>query len=162
MELFIMSNQTMIENIEIRFPKLASPVKTPFGTTQWEAQFVTTDADIASKVEAMGIKVKSADGEFTFNLKKAAMKKDGSANRAPVVVDRNNVACDAGVIGNGTRVNLLIGSYKHSYNGGGTAHALNGIQVLELVEYTGGSGFSALAPVASDVEAGDDSEVAFK
>ena len=154
-----MANKThQINGLTINYAKLATPVKTPFGTEQYEAQLTTTDAATAELLKAiapLASKVKEEDGVFSVNVKAKAFKQDGTPMKAPMVVNGANAPIDASKIGNGSTVNVILSEYDHTFGAGGTAVSLAGVQVTNLVEYTGGISFAA-------VDSEDAEAVAFK
>lgn len=127
-----------ILDVELNWAKLNTPTS-PFGTPQYELQIATTDKAVAEDLKANYFNVKEKDGKFVVSLKRKAQKADGSDNGAPRVVDAK-LAPFTGNIGNGSRGNVIVWQYPYEAMGRkGVASSLTAVQIVDLVEYTGGS-----------------------
>jgi len=126
-----------IDNVELNWAKLDPQRPTEaFGNIQWEMQISTDDANLAKEWSAIGLNVKEKDGKFNCGLKRKAHKKDGSPNRPVTVVGADNTPLDPTKIGNGSRGNVILYRYNYDYSGRkGMGAMLNGVQVIDLVEY---------------------------
>lgn len=111
---------------------------------------VLVSEEEADKIKAVGLKVKAVDGGFEFKAKRNVLKADGTEAGRPNLVDASNKPFEAEV-GNGSVVRIQVRPYDYNNNfGSGTSADFEGVQVLDLVEYTGGGG-SEFAPVAGDL-----------
>ena len=133
----------ILKGVSLYWAKL-NPEKpvSPFGTEQWEIT-VQTDKKRSKELEAFG-KVKDGfdKGTVAINLKKKALKKDGSPAAPVRVVDGMKQPLDPKVIGNGSvgNVMLMLKDYEIKAPNGkvtksGTTVTLTAIQVTELVKY---------------------------
>ena len=69
------------------------------------------------------------------------MKKNGEKNDAPAVVDSMKKPMPNVLIGNGSVVNVKYRTYDWTYHGrAGISADLQTVQVVDLVEYSGGKG----------------------
>ena len=130
-----MSNNVMLKDVVINWPKLDAPVS-PFGAPQWEIQVELSD-DQMKDMTSMGLKVKSADGKNTMSLKRRAVKQDGSANDPVRLVDAQKMPmANRSGIGNGSKGNVIVYvmDYEFAGNKGKTA-ILTAVQITDLVEY---------------------------
>lgn len=95
----------------------------------------------ADTIKKQGLKVKTNDdGEYYVKFKRKLFKKGGDQNKKPKVVDANRQPF-AGLIGNGSIVNVQYSVYEWDNSfGSGISADLSGVQVIELVEFTGGDG----------------------
>ena len=110
----------------------------------------------AATLTAAGIKVKDVDGELSVKAKRKQFRKDGTLNTKPNCVDANKRPF-GDLIGNGSLVNLQVNPYDWEFAGKkGRSLDFVGIQVLELVEFSGGNKdeFEA-SDVAPDVADGE-------
>lgn len=136
------ATNVIVKDLEFYWAKLGKPVD-PFGTLQWELQcrFGKSRVD---EMEAYG-KVKSVEGEkgkFSVNLKKKALKADGSPAQPIEVVDKKGNLIDPRTIGNGSKgnVKLMLRDYEIKGPNGkvtkrGTQVMLTKVQITELVKY---------------------------
>lgn len=127
----------LISDIEINYPKLSKPFTNQFGATQYEMQIATTDAKKAAEIKAAtGLEMKEKDGKFVLNLKRKAKDSKG-ADMTPVrVVDSAKAPLDGGIIGNGSKGNVIVWQYEYNFNGRkGVGSSLTAVQVTELVKY---------------------------
>jgi hypothetical protein len=138
------SRNVIVKDLEFYWAKLnpARPVS-PFGTSQWELQ-VRFPKKRVSEMEEYGI-VKDSDEKnvMSLNLKKKAVKADGSpAAPVKVVGLTKDDEIDPRTIGNGSRgnVKLLLRPYEIKGPNGkvtkrGVQTILVGVQVTELLKY---------------------------
>ena len=145
----------LISNVELNWAKLDQPVS-PFGAAQWELQIATTDKAVAEDMKANHLKVKEVDGKFVANLKRKAVKADGSAMDPVRVVDANKAPItDRRSIGNGSIGNVIVWQAPFEYAGrSGISSSLTAVQITKLEEYksTGGVDFDVVgeAPAVSE------------
>jgi len=141
-----------ITDVELNWAKLVSPVS-PFGTPQWELQIATTDAEKAEELKANFLNVKEKDGKYIVALKRKAVKANGEPMEPPRVVGKDlQPLAEAGKIGNGSKGNVIVWQAPYETMGrSGISNSLTAVQVTEMIEYTGGTGFD----VIEDGEAGD-------
>ena len=133
----------LIKNVEINYLK-ADPKEpaSPFGTLQWECQ-VVVDADRAAELADFGNvrPLKDDPTKVSVNLKRKALKRDGSPNEPVRVVDSSKQPIDnVKQVGNGSKGNVIV--YRFEYNTAGRSGIstiLTAIQITDLVKYTGGS-----------------------
>ena len=88
---------------------------------------------------ASGLKPKQKDANvFVFKRKPITAK--GNHMPAPTVVDENKHGWDSAIkIGNGSQVKVAYDTYEHQATDKyGLGKSLSAVQVLELVEYSGG------------------------
>jgi hypothetical protein len=138
--------KTVFENVKIKWPKLGANTEDNFNQDgqQWSVTIVL-DTEQAKKWRAAKaspeIKV-SEDGEETIGVKRGCtFKKSGDAKPAPIVVDKFGDSVDTTIIGNGSVCNVEVSTYEYNFKGrAGVGSELRAVQVLELVEYTGGDG----------------------
>lgn len=130
----------IVRNCEMHWAKLVQPVE-PFGTLQWELQLRTMDEATAKQWEEDYLPVKKVDDEegvyWKANLKKKALKKDGTENTAPNVVDAAKNPVDGNTVGNGSMGNVMLFQYPYSVAGRtGVSSILSGVQVIDHKVYT--------------------------
>ena len=91
--------------------------------------------DVAQKFKSDGYSVKEMDEGQALVIKRKVAKKGGGTNPAPKLLDKNKQPLDAQV-GNGSRVRVQYRPWETT-NSYGTFKGLDlqGMQVLELVEY---------------------------
>ena len=135
-----MAENVLIKDVEFNWAKLVTPFKNQFGGENYEMQIVTS-ADRKDELEAAGLKTKELeDGRISANLKRKAMKRDGTANDAPRVVDGQRSPIDGNKIGNGSRGNVIVYKFDYEFAGNtGVSTSLTAVQVTDLVIYEGGS-----------------------
>jgi hypothetical protein len=141
---------SILRNVTLNYMKVdpAKPVS-PFGTLQWECQIEVT-ADRAEDISDLG-KMRTLDnGNVAVNLKRKAIKQDGSPNIPVALVDAKKKTIDVfNNIGNGSTGNIKI--YRNEYDVAGrqgVSTILSAIQITNLIEYTGSVDF--------DIEGDDD------
>ena len=91
--------------------------------------------DVAEKFKAEGYSVKQMDEGQALVIKRKVAKKGGGTNSAPKLLDKDKQPLDA-TVGNGSRVRVQYRAWEttNSY-GSFKGLDLQGMQVLELVEY---------------------------
>jgi hypothetical protein len=148
-----------IDNVQLNWAKLDRPVE-PFGTPQWEVQALTTDKKLADNLAKEHFNVKEKDGNYVISLKRKALKRDGTPNKPPQVVDSKLQPMDPKVIGNGSIGNIMVYQYEYDMMGRqGIGTMLSGVQVTTLNKYNpSASGFDVIGDAEESV---DDTEEAF-
>ena len=128
----------IIADVILNWARLDAPVS-PFGAPQWELQIELTEAQ-AKELKANHFNVKEKDGKFTVSLKRKAVKADGSKMDPVRVVDASKMPMEnRSSIGNGSKGNVIVWQAPYNTAGrSGIANSLTAVQVVELVEYTGG------------------------
>jgi len=130
----------IIKNVELHWAKLDKPVS-PFGTEQYEIQ-IQVPKKRENELSAFGKTKETTDGKIGINLKKKALKRDGTEAAKVKVVDNNKQPMDPKLIGNGSFGNVMV--YQSPYeikapNGkvtkSGISSMLVAVQVTELVKY---------------------------
>ena len=136
----------IIRDVEFHWCKLDKAVD-PFGTMQWEMSIQAPKAreeelSRFGKTKAVVGKDGKATGKVSINLKKKAIKADGTDAVKVGVVDANKQPMDSKTIGNGTKGNVMVMTKPYEIkapNGkvtkSGTSVMLTKIQVIELVKY---------------------------
>ena len=105
---------------------------------------IAVDANNKKLAEAEGLSIKNKGddrGDFV-TIKRKAKRKDGSANKAPDVMDGMKRPLQNTLIGNGSDVNVLFKTYEwnHKPTGrSGKSADLKANQVIDLVAYEGGN-----------------------
>jgi len=129
-----------IKEAEINWARLDTPVS-PFGTPQYELQAATDNKATAKEWKENHLNVKEKDGKFIVSLKRKARKANGEDNGAPKVVNADLSPFDKTVmIGNGSTANVKIYQYPYDVNGKkGVGSSLTAVQLVNLVEYKGGT-----------------------
>lgn len=137
--------QTLLTDVELFWLKVDpnSPVS-PFGAPQWEAQVRVPKKrkkELEPLVSNPDKNIKDQDNNMvSVNFKKKAVNAKGEKMQPVRVVDANKKPIEnLSTIGNGSTGNVIIRSYDYDVAGRkGTAYALDAIQIIKLVEYTGG------------------------
>jgi len=137
----------IIRDVELHYPNLnpESP-KSPFGTMQWDVQIRTRDKAAAKEMqEKYYITMKKEEDEqgdyWKANLKRKVVKRDGSKNTPPEVVDGNKQPISSINIGNGSVGNIMLFQYPYDTAGRkGVASMLSKVQVVDLKLYQPNSG----------------------
>ena len=134
---------SIIRNVTLNYVKVdpAKPVS-PFGALQWEAQ-IEVSADRSAEIEGMG-KLRALDnGNVAVNIKRKAIKHDGTPNFPVALLDAKKEAITVfNNIGNGSTGNVKV--YRNEYDVAGRqgiSTSLSAIQITDLVEYTGSVDF---------------------
>ena len=135
------SDEEEEETMKIQGKAMWACVQSP--NTKFESVYcidVIIDAAQVKEVKKQGLKVKENDnGESFVKIKRKLFRKDGTENPKPKVVDASKEPF-TDLIGNGSIVNVFYNLYQWgpaSY-GSGIGADLTGVQVLDLVEYSGG------------------------
>jgi len=107
-----------------------------FPPPEYVTDLVVDEANAAT-LRAAGITVKEKDGELFVKAKRKQFRKDGTLNTKPNCVDAQKRPF-TDLIGNGSLVNLQVNVFDWEF-AGKTGKSLDfvGIQVLELVEFSG-------------------------
>jgi hypothetical protein len=134
---------SIIRNVTLNYVKVdpAKPVS-PFGALQWEAQ-IEVSADRSAEIEGMG-KLRTLDnGNVAVNIKRKAIKHDGTPNFPVALLDAKKETITVfNNIGNGSTGNVKV--YRNEYDVAGRqgiSTSLSAIQITDLVEYTGSVDF---------------------
>lgn len=140
---------SILRNVTLNYLKVdpSKPVS-PFGTLQWEVQ-IEVPENRADEISEMG-KLRTLDnGNVAVNIKRKALKHDGSANFPVALVDAKKQPIEVYTnIGNGSTGNVKV--YRNEYDVAGRqgiSTSLSAIQITNLIEYTGSVDF--------DIEADD-------
>lgn len=116
-------------------------VHTP--NTTYEAEYsikliVNPETDKALK--GLGLKGKREDEGIVYKFYRKQFRKDGTENKKPVVVSRDNTPF-SDLVGNGSEVIVQFSTYEWSNSFGSGINAdLQGVQVIDLVSYRPGDG----------------------
>jgi len=102
------------------------------------------DDDNIEKAVSLGLDVKNdTDGQRGryVTIRRYAYKKDGTPNARPNVLDAS-LSPMSSLIGNGSKVKVefKVFPFKNGPRQGQNGFDLNTVQVLDLVEYSGGAG----------------------
>jgi hypothetical protein len=134
---------SILRNVTLNYLKVdpSKPVS-PFGTLQWEVQ-IEVPEDRSDEISEMG-KLRTLDnGNVAVNIKRKALKHDGSPNFPVALVDAKKNAIEVfNNIGNGSTGNVKV--YRNEYDVAGRqgiSTSLSAIQITNLVEYTGSVDF---------------------
>ena len=135
----------LLSNVTLNWARLDTPVDNPFGgAPSWEVQAASADKSVFAEMEALGAKVKEADGLFTVSLRRKSERADGSTMDPVRVVDGQKNPMDSTArrkIGNGSKGNIIVWCAPYEYmKRKGVTFSLTAVQVTELEEYTGGTG----------------------
>ena len=148
----------VIRDAELFWAKLDQPVN-PFNAPQphWELQIRTRDkaeAKVWKDTHKLRATLKE-DENGTFyqvNLKRKAFTRDGEPRKPVSVVDGQLMPLEPSILGNGSRGNVQIETYTYKMNGQeGIGFSLKAVQVMKLVEFTGGNGLAFEAEGATEV-----------
>jgi len=147
---------SIIRDVTLNYVKVDPENPTdPFGTLQWECQIVAP-ADRAAELEAYGsVKpVKDDPSRVAVNLKRKALRKDGTENDPVVLVDGQKQPINPKIkVGNGSKGNVKV--YRREYGVAGRqgiSTIMTAIQVTNLIEYTGSVDFDIEGTEADDSE----------
>ena len=127
----------------------------PFGTLQWECQIVAP-ASRAEELEGYGsVKpIKDDPSRVAVNLKRKALRKDGTENDPVVLVDGKKQPINPKIkVGNGSKGNVKV--YRREYDVAGRqgiSTIMTAIQITDLIEYTGSVDFDIEGAEADDSE----------
>jgi len=138
------ATNAIIKNVELFWVKCnpSKPVA-PFGEEQWEVQLRFPKKRVAEMEQYGKVKETDTKGVFQLNLKKKAIKKDGSpAQPIKVVGATAGSVVDPTIIGNGStgNVKVMLKDYQIKGPNGkvtkeGTQVTLQAIQVTNLIKY---------------------------
>ena len=123
---------------------------------------LTVSEESAAGLKNEGLNVKKVGEDFVYKFKRKQFKADGTENKKPVVVLADKTPFD-GLIGNGSEVIVQFSTYEWKNKfGSGISADLQGVQVLNLVEYRAGDGeeFEDEANGGDDVIGGSPSKTA--
>lgn len=147
---------SIIRDVTLNYVKVDPENPTdPFGTLQWECQIVAP-SDRAEELEGYGsVKpVKDDPSRVAVNLKRKALRKDGTENDPVVLVDGQKQPINPKIkIGNGSKGNVKV--YRREYDVAGRqgiSTIMTAIQVTNLIEYTGSVDFDIEGTEADDSE----------
>jgi len=134
------ATNTIIKDVELHWLKLDKPVD-PFGTLQYEIQ-IQAPKKREKELAAFG-KVKVLEnGKIYINLKKKALKADGSDAAKVRVVDSAKNPLDSKTVGNGSIGNVMVMQKPYEIkapNGkvtkSGISSMLTAVQVTTLIKY---------------------------
>ena len=96
--------------------------------------------------EGLSIKNKGDERGDFVTIKRKAKRKDGSANKAPDVMDGMKRPLQNTLIGNGSTVNVLFKTYEWNHkptNRSGKSADLQAVQVVNLIPYEGSNSASS-------------------
>lgn len=113
---------------------------------------LVVDPDIAEDFRSRGFPVKDMDEGPALIIKRKVNGPNGMVREAPELLDRYKNKIDVAV-GNGSRVKVLFKEWDTKWNG--TVYKgldFKAMQVLDLVEYGGGSAASAFDIEAEEEE----------
>lgn len=145
----------ILKNVELFWARL-DPSTPDMGFSgdkpQWNVQLRTRSKDQSNEWKEAGLNPTMADDDdgafYRVNLRKDALKKDGSANKpVPVVGADLMPLSDPSSVGNGTLANVKLRSFEWKFQGKeGVGHRLDAIQIVDLKVYTAKAdlGFTAL------------------
>jgi len=106
----------------------------------WRVELHVTKEE-SEKLKAIGVKpnILDTDSEYKYSVsfKRKELRKDGSKNKQPRLVD-NNLETITDNVGNGSLINVQFSVYNWEFKGKkGIGLELQAIQVLKLVPYAG-------------------------
>ena len=147
----------ILENVKINWPRLGDNPGNKYMSEEkeWSVDALLNDEQAEAWLSS-GVKpaLKVKDGEKFIKLRKDIVwKKSGDPKKAPTVVNKFGEPLDPGLIGNGSLVNIQVTIREWEFQGQkGKSAELVAIQVLELVEYSGGGGDSVAFTFADKPE----------
>jgi hypothetical protein len=99
-----------------------------------------------TRLEGLGLKPKTKD-DHVFNFKQKLLRKDGTENSGPNVVDVSKQPWpEDNLVGNGSLVKVAFNTYEHKMTSQyGLGKGLQAVQVLEHVAYGGSGGVGEFA-----------------
>lgn len=101
---------------------------------------LTVTEDSAKALKDLGLTVKKTEEGFVCKFKRKQFKADNSENKKPTVVLADKSPFD-GLVGNGSEVIVQFSTYEWKNKfGTGISADLQGIQIINLVEYRKGDG----------------------
>ena len=108
----------------------------------WSIQ-IEVDDTIRPVIEGAGLTISNKGddrGEFV-TIKRKVARADGTKKQGPIVKDSQNNNWDGKLIANGSTVNVKAIPFEWSYAGkSGISADLAAVQVVDFIEYSGGSG----------------------
>lgn len=127
-------------------------------TPQWTID-VVLEKDEAKKLKSAGFNVKKdKDGDIILKCKKNVMRKDGTQNSPPRIVDAGKNPFKE-LIGNGSVCNVQYNPVDWEYAGKkGVSANLVGVQVLEHVAFGGGDEFEVIEDNGDNQVVGDNDD----
>lgn len=132
----------IIENVYVDYASVFKP-NTKY-RPEW-AVVIRVPPHLVNEYADVGFKLKQdQDGSYTLRAKRYTTLSDGTHMEPPEVVDADGIPWteSRGLIGNGSRCNVKVRAKYQMYNGvEGLSCYLEGLQVLDLVPYSGGVGF---------------------
>jgi len=147
---------SIIRDVTLNYVKVDPENPTdPFGTLQWECQIVAP-ASRAEELEGYGsVKpIKDDPSRVAVNLKRKALRKDGTENDPVVLVDGQKQPINPKIkVGNGSKGNVKV--YRREYDVAGRqgiSTIMTAIQITDLIEYTGSVDFDIEGAEADDSE----------
>ena len=137
----------IIFNAELHWVKLGDKVDMGFdgNSPSWIVEMRTRDKEEGASWKAQNLNVKTKDDNdgifWSASVKKPTTAKNGKEQTSPPVVGKDKFPFEnVEGIGNGTIANVKIHQFDYDYNGKkGVGSRLEAIQVVDLVEYEGGS-----------------------
>lgn len=133
----------VLKNVKAQWSKLGRPEKKyRSNDTQWSINALCSEKQSKGWVKK-GFATKertTKEGDPFIFLALPTHKQDGSENKPVKVVDKFGMDVDPNKIGNGSVLNIAFRTYDWEYAGDkGTKAVMTAVQVVELVEYEGGS-----------------------
>jgi hypothetical protein len=138
----------ILKQVQLWWPKLTRPTA-PFGEDIYDLQ-LRVPAKRKAELEAIGKTrtVDDAPGMVVLNVRKKALKSDGSPSRKPIVVNGHRDPLDPDTIGNGSvgNVRLRLNDYQivHPKTGKvtkeGTKAVLEAVQVTKHIVFVSQGG----------------------
>jgi hypothetical protein len=121
---------------------IASPNTTFDPDGVWTIDVGNLDKNSIDQLKTDGLTVKNKGddrGDFV-TIKRKVRRKDGQMNRTPDLVDAKKRQMTDTMIGNGSDVNVLYGTYDWEFKGRtGTSADLKSIQVTNLIPFSSGT-----------------------
>ena len=118
---------------------IASPNTTFDPDGVWTIDVGNLDKNSIDQLKTDGLTVKNKGddrGDFV-TIKRKVRRKDGQMNRTPDLVDAKKRQMTSTMIGNGSDVNVLYGTYDWEFKGRtGTSADLKSIQVTNLIPFS--------------------------
>jgi len=124
-----------------------TPQGAPAGEKKWVTDIRLNDK-LAKSLKAEGFNVKKDKDGYFLSASKKCEKKDGTPNNPVLIVGKDGKTIVENELGNGTVANVKVVARKWGTVSTITVY-LDAIQVVDLVEFSGKSGFDA-------IEDGDD------
>jgi len=136
------------ENVEVKWAKVQPHQGDSFqgAPEKWTIDIILQEK-LAKSLEKEGFLIKNDGTNYWITPKSAKFEKDGVTQKKPIlIVGRDGQTLITEELGNGTKVNIKVSAKKWP-NVSKVSTYINAIQVLKLVEFSGGgqSGFAAVA-----------------